>query len=211
MSALQQELAQRLEAHGVEASGEQVGQLAGYLALLRQWNAKMNLTALESGDASLDRLIVEPALAAAHISPRASHLMDIGSGGGSPAIPLRIMRPGLRLTMIEVRARKSVFLREVVRHLALEAASVQTFRFEDVVLQGRVGLVDVVSVRAVRLEPRQLTLCADSLTPAGQMLWFLSSAQDVPAMVPALFSERTLLPLVSHTASRLLVLRRSLE
>ncbi len=57
--------------------------------------------------------------------------MDVGSGGGSPAIPLKLAVPRLRLTMVEAKARKSAFLREAVRHLGLEQRSVETARYEE--------------------------------------------------------------------------------
>lgn len=206
MSPVHEEIARRLEAHGVRVSWIQLGQLAGYVSLLRQWNAKINLTTLTSGDAALDRLLVEPILAATFIEPRSAHLVDLGSGGGSPAIPLKIMRPDLRLTMVEVRARKSAFLREVARHLGLEATSVATSRFEEVLRNCRVAAVDVISVRAVRLDATQLQLCADTLGGSGQLLWFLGPAQGTPTQLPARLSESRLVPLVPQTGSQLLVL-----
>lgn len=209
MSPLEHEVARRLEEHGVAVSSEQRGQLTGYLGLLRQWNAKMNLTTLESGDAALDRLIVEPAVAAASIDRRATHLLDVGSGGGSPAIPLKIMRPDLLLTMVEVRARKSVFLREAARHIGLSATTVETAKFEDVLASSRQAKpVDVISVRAVRLEPAHLELCANALSESGQMLWFLSELQVVGGL-PTKFGIEGHRDLVRGSGSQLLILRRS--
>ena len=51
--------------------------------------------------------------------------MDIGSGGGSPAIPLKLATPGSALTMVEVKARKSAFLREAIRQLGLTDTQVE--------------------------------------------------------------------------------------
>ena len=49
--------------------------------------------------------------------------MDVGSGGGSPAIPLKLAAPAVALTMVEVKARKSAFLREAIRQLELDSTS----------------------------------------------------------------------------------------
>ena len=117
-------IANRLQGAGARVNDAQLHQLGEYLALLRRWNARMNLTALDEPDNAVDRLIVEPVVASAAIDASARVLVDIGSGGGSPAIPLKVARPELALTMIEVKTRKSVFLREVVRHLGLVEASV---------------------------------------------------------------------------------------
>ena len=157
--------------------------MVGYLDVLRQWNARMNLTALE-GDAALDRLIVEPALASHHLDEHAAHLVDIGTGGGSPAIPLKIMRPDLRLTMVEVRMRKSVFLREVARHLRLTDTAVKTSPFRQALETTVVRPIDVISARAIRLDTTDLGVIAQALRPRGQLLWFLSDAQqslDMPS------------------------------
>ena len=199
----------RLARFGTRLSESQVSQLVDYLVLLDRWNRRMNLTALDDPDTAVDRLIIEPVLAAAVISEGARALVDIGSGGGSPAIPLKVARPELALTMVEVKTRKSVFLREVVRHLGLASCSVETARFEQVL--GRPALicaVDVVSIRAVRVETEQLRQFGGVLRPGGQQLWFLSGAQVVPAVPPPLSIERDV-PLVASLRSRLLVIRKT--
>ena len=78
-----------------------------FYALLSRWNQKINLTSLADPDEAIDRLILEPLLAAARFVPAAcSSMMDIGSGGGSPAIPMKLVSPRLALTMVEVKATK---------------------------------------------------------------------------------------------------------
>ena len=87
--------------------------LEAYFQLLTQWNAKINLTALPLDpptDETFDRLLVEPLAASKQIPTHTPSVwFDLGSGGGSPAIPLKIARPALRLTMIESKERKSAF------------------------------------------------------------------------------------------------------
>ena len=89
-----------------------------YYELLGRWNRKINLTSLENSTKPIDRLLLEPLVASRYFSPSANRLMDVGSGGGSPAIPFKLAVPRLRLTMVEAKARKSAFLREAVRHLS---------------------------------------------------------------------------------------------
>lgn len=198
----------RLGKAGGRLAAGQVDQLVEYLLLLNRWNARMNLTALDDPDSAVDRLIVEPVLAAAAIDADAQSLVDVGSGGGSPAIPLKISRPDLALTMVEVKTRKSVFLREVVRHLGLTGCLVETARFEQVLTKPSLyGAVDVVSVRAVRAEVEQLRLFGEVLRPGGQQLWFLSGSQSIP-LVPAPLAVEREFPLVESLRSRLLVVRK---
>jgi 16S rRNA (guanine527-N7)-methyltransferase len=168
----------------------------------------MNLTALDDPDAAVDRLIVEPVLAASAIADEARVLVDIGSGGGSPAIPLKIARPELALTMVEVKTRKSVFLREVVRQLQLTKCSVETARFEQVLARPvLLNAVDVVSIRAVKVDVEQLRLFGGVLRPHGQQLWFLGGAQHLPTLPESLALAREI-PLVRSLGSRLVVIHK---
>lgn len=200
----------RLARVGGRATSQQIDQLVEYLLLLDRWNQRMNLTALDDPDSAVDRLVVEPVLASAAIDAGAVTLVDVGSGGGSPAIPLKISRPELALTMVEVKTRKSVFLREVVRHLGLSSCVVETARFEQVLTKPTFyGAVDVVSVRAVRAEIAQLRLFGEVLKPGGQQLWFLSGSQAVP-LVPSPLAVDREIPLVESLRSRLLLIRKQL-
>jgi len=92
--------------------------LEEYFRLLDRWNAKINLTALPlrpPTDETFDRLFVEPLAAARFLPNEPDVWLDLGSGGGSPAIPLKAVRPKLKLTMVESKVRKAAFLREAVR------------------------------------------------------------------------------------------------
>ena len=201
-------LERRLARTAMRVSTAQLDQLADYLILLVRWNRRMNLTALDDQDAAVDRLIVEPVVASAEMDAHSRSLVDIGSGGGSPAIPLKVMRPDVALTMIEVKTRKSVFLREVARHLGLSSTAVETTRFEDVLAKPNVlGTVDTLSVRAVRAETAQLALFGQALRQGGQQLWFLSGSQPLAPMPASLRIEREI-SLVPALQSRLLVVRR---
>src|SRR4029450_11587640 len=93
--------------------------LAAYYELLARWNRKINLTALDNPDEAIDRLLLEPVVATKQLARPDVRIMDVGSGGGSPAIPMKLAAPGAALTMVEVKARKSAFLREAVRSLGL--------------------------------------------------------------------------------------------
>jgi 16S rRNA (guanine527-N7)-methyltransferase len=168
-----QRLTAHLESSGAEVSAALCGRLASYLDLLDHWNRKINLTAFdlrEPGAEALDRLIVEPLAASAFVRPSDRAALDIGSGGGSPAIPIALACPWLHMTMVEARVRKAAFLREAVRHLGL-AAEVAGMRFEEVAPSYE-GACDVVSVRAVRLEPRVWRGIESALQPAGRVLLF---------------------------------------
>jgi 16S rRNA (guanine527-N7)-methyltransferase len=189
--------------------------LTAYYRLLELWNHKVNLTAFslsEAPDEAIDRLLIEPLVAARHLhgSPRL-HLMDIGSGGGSPAIPLRIAIPGMTLLMVESKTRKSAFLREAIRQLGLSGTSVETLRAEDLLARPELHeSLDAVSVRAVRIESRLLVRLQAFLRLGGRMLLFRGPGGDAPPPIsPPLVYEATF-TLVESLRSRLVILRKML-
>jgi 16S rRNA (guanine527-N7)-methyltransferase len=186
--------------------------LESYFRLLAQWNAKMNLTALPLDpptDETCDRLLVEPLAASRHIrSDIASVWFDLGSGGGSPAIPIKIARPQLRLTMVESKERKSAFLREATRTLGLTGTIVLTVRFEEVASSHEYqGTVDLVTVRAVKTDHELFETAEKLLSPAGRLLLF-RPAHAATADPPA-FRRLSTFPLIESPQSFLSIYQRA--
>ena len=199
----------RAERAGVPLTEAVAGRLCTYIELLGRWNARMNLTGLDEGDAGLDRLVIEPLAACPHVPANAS-LVDIGSGGGSPAIPLKLAAPGVALRMVEAKTRKAAFLREAVRQLELDRTDVETDRYERLLARPELHEAhDVLTVRAVRLESRVLRGLQAFVAPGGVMLLFRGgSGADVPRdLGPPLVWEATV-PLVESLRSRLVILRK---
>lgn len=167
-------LVRRAAAAGVLLSPELADRLLVYLRLLWQWNRRVNLTGFdlsEPRDEALDRLVIEPVAAATLMRAGDRRVVDIGSGGGSPAIPLALAVPSIEMTLVEVRAKKAAFLREVIRTLGLPA-SVEVTRAEEFAAATAVGRFDVVTFRAV-LADQELWRAIDRLlVPDGRVLWF---------------------------------------
>jgi 16S rRNA (guanine527-N7)-methyltransferase len=188
-----------------------IARLSAFYDLLARWNQKINLTSLDNPDEAIDRLLLEPVLAARALPDAAGReLMDVGSGGGSPAIPLALALGSVRLTMVEVKTRKSAFLREAVRQLGLPGATVENSRYEE--LLSRPELLekfDAVSLRAVRVEPRVLMTLQAFLKPGGQILLFRGPAGAAsPANVFHPLEWESTVPLVESLQSRLSLLRK---
>jgi 16S rRNA (guanine527-N7)-methyltransferase len=198
--------AKRVDVHLGDA---QLAALEEYVRLLARWNQKINLTALsvaEPDDEAIDRLLIEPLVAAKYLPARPLRLIDVGSGSGSPAIPLLISVPGLSLTMVESKTRKAVFLTEVIRALGAQAV-VETSRYEN--LLSRPDLhegADVVTVRAVRVETRTLLTLQAFLAPAGQLFWFRGGHGKADPAVPVPLRFNAMYPLTEPARSVLLVL-----
>jgi 16S rRNA (guanine527-N7)-methyltransferase len=161
--------------------------LEAYYRLLTLWNSKINLTALpldSPTDETFDRLLVEPLAAAPHLTwggrtgvrhhSDAGVWCDLGSGGGSPAIPLLIARPALKLTMIESKTRKAAFLREAVRVVGLTSSTVVlNERFEDAAqTAAHRESADILTVRAVKADPALFQTARQLLRKEGHLFLF---------------------------------------
>lgn len=159
---------------GVELAADVTGRLTVYAGLLQVWNRRINLTAFDLSaptDEAIDRLLIEPVAAASLVRASDRRVIDLGSGGGSPAVPVAIAVPSIEMTMVEVRSRKAAFLREVVRELSL-TAKVETATFQDVAQRSTPGGFDVVMFRAVRADAVLWRAVERLLGKAGRVLWF---------------------------------------
>ena len=211
---LRSRLARRAAKSNVFLSDELAGGLLAYYELLSRWNKKINLTSLEDPDKAIDRLLLEPVVASRYFpSSSVIHQLDMGSGGGSPAIPMKLAVPRIHLRMVEVKARKSAFLREAVRHLGLKDTSVETERYEELLARPELHeSSEVVSVRAVRLETRALTTLQAFLSVGGRLMLFRgpSGPEEPSVIIPPLQWVGTY-PLVDSLQSRLTVLSKSIR
>ena len=199
-------LGRRAARAGLQLRPALADRLCAYVELLQQWNARMSLTALDDGDHGLDRLVIEPLAAATRVGGGPLRVIDIGSGGGSPAIPLLLALGGGSLLMVEARTRKAVFLREAVRRLEIGDAAVETGRFEDLTTQRPLqGAFDLLTLRGVRTGSRELQQLQTFVRDGGELFLF-RGAGDLPADIPAPLERRATYPLVDSLGSRLLVL-----
>ena len=150
-----------------------------FYELLKKWNAATNLTALPLDgypDHSLDRLFIEPLLAAEVIPSNSARLcVDIGSGGGSPAIPFALAHPAVQMLMVESVGKKATFLREAVRVVGLTQAEVRNARFEDVVSE-LTHTIDLVLIRGVRITRGLSEALQSGLKPDGRLFAFGASS-----------------------------------
>jgi len=210
--AFRERLERRAKRAGVTVDAGILDRLEAYLRLLARWNSKVNLTSLpldEPTDETFDRLLIEPLAAARSVQDAWSPWFDIGSGGGSPAIPLKLAKPLLRLTMVESKARKAAFLREAVRALELGDTAVETVRFEDLASRPHVeGLAGIVTVRAVRLDKTLVASASRLLRSNGHLLTFTQTrtgpayeAFDGPSSTVLLKSKHRRAYLLSYSRS----------
>ena len=202
-------LRQLAEGAGVAMDERLAEQLGAYVGIVRRWNTRLNLTRLDRDDAGLARLAIEPLAAVPHL-PAQGRVVDIGSGGGSPAIPLKLATSGLGLFMVEAKIRKAAFLREAIRHLDLDRTEVCAERYES--LLGRSDLQaahDALTVRGVRLDARAVRGLQTLVAPGGRLLLFRGpEPADTWSDPPRSLVLEATVPLGGAPGSRLIVLRR---
>lgn len=205
-------LSRRLTKAGADVPADVLSNLAAYVELLAKWNRKINLTALPVdplSDDAVDRLIVEPVLAARRVELGDRLVLDVGSGGGSPAIPFMLASPDVRLIMVEVKVRKCAFLREVLRQLAIERGSVENCRLEELLSRAELHeSADIVTVRAVRPDRKLLNAMQAFLRPGGRLFMFGAETSAKAEFAPPFTSGHTevLLPSIG---SQLVVLNKN--
>lgn len=208
-------LKRRAKAAGLTLEPSLVEKLEIYYQLLTKWNAKINLTAFrlvpEGEEGAIDRLLIEPVVAARYVPENARTMLDAGSGGGSPAIPLKLASTNLHLRMVEVKTRKAVFLREAVRALGLRDAEVETSRFEELLPRAELHeTIDLVSIRAVRIETRTLMTLQAFLRPGGKLLLFRGAGRtELEDSPPPPLAWMATYPLVDSLHSKLVVLSKT--
>lgn len=112
-----------------EADEAQAKKFARYLELLLEWNEKVNLTAITEPEEVVAKHFADSLLPAA-LLPKGAKCIDVGTGAGFPGVPLLIMRPDLKMTLLDSLNKRLVFLKTLLGELNLTAALVHA-RAED--------------------------------------------------------------------------------
>jgi len=181
----------------------QLDQISTYIDLLLRWNARINLTAIRHPEEIVTRHFGESFFLARHLFPRTvartlppasgappiahsamsgtpphpPRVLDIGSGAGFPALPLKLWAPHIHLTLIESNHKKATFLREVARALTLTNINVITDRAEVLAALPDFPHADVVTLRAVEHFDTILPQAVTFLAPKATLALLIGAAQ----------------------------------
>jgi 16S rRNA (guanine527-N7)-methyltransferase len=172
-------------------------QFSVYFDLLQRWNAKLNLTAIRNPEDVLQRHFVECIFCAQNLPEGIGTLLDYGSGGGFPGIPIALCRPEIRVTMAESQGKKASFLREATRVLSLNA-EVYVGRVEDMDPDRK---FDAVTLRAVDKMQAAIRSAVGRIGKEG-WLALLASSERVHLPDGFVGSEMT----ISGSVNRVLIL-----
>jgi 16S rRNA (guanine527-N7)-methyltransferase len=154
----------------VDVTVEMVARLERFCAVLLEWNKRVNLTGARNFD-DLEGEHLPDSFAAARLIPPNSRVVDVGSGGGLPAVPLAILRPDCSLTLVEPRGRRVAFLNTAVRTCACRNIRVVQGRSDD---KGMGGF-DLATSRATFVPEEWLELGKDLVGRPGRVLVFTTA------------------------------------
>lgn len=186
-------------------SDKQVLQIQQYMSILLMWNEKINLTAIQDPLEILNRHFCESMYAAVAVPIENGRLADVGSGGGFPGLPLKIIRPDLQVFLVESNIKKATFLAEVVRELGLTDARVLVSRYEE--LGEEIAPLDFVCSRALGEFLPFLEWAASERVAAKQVILWIG-ARDLPEIEKAHAWEWSEPVQVPHSLRRLLLVGR---
>jgi 16S rRNA (guanine527-N7)-methyltransferase len=174
----------------------QLDQISDHLDLLLKWNSRTNLTAIRDPEEIVRRHFGESLFAGRMLYPHAESsdetLIDFGSGAGFPGIPIKILVPTLRVTLIESQNKKATFLREVIRALGLKEIQVHVGRAEQSGLTA-----NTVTMRAVEKFEESLPVAASMVEPGGRLALLIGAAQvgEAKSLAPLIpWSEAVRIP-----------------
>lgn len=164
---------------GIEITPDQLAAFRIYGEEIARWSARLSLTALRRPE-DIIRVGFLDSLACLALIPReAKRAVDIGSGAGFPAIPLKLARPDLSFTLVEASRKKTTFLQHVVRRLRLPDVRVVQGRAEALGQDPQeAGTYDLALARAVAPPPDQMRLVRPFLRDEGRFLLQTAGSLD---------------------------------
>ncbi len=153
-------------------------QFMRYLAHLIEWNKAINLTAIIDPKEIIIKHFVDSLVALVATSfPQNSMVLDVGSGGGFPGIPLKIVRSDMRLALVEPVQKKCSFLNSVIGLLKLHDVSTFDGTIEQYAKRPVRHVIDTVVVRALKFEEIKKHI-SSLLTSKGKVVLYRTSAID---------------------------------
>lgn len=162
---VEQRLTDGLAQLGVPADENLIGALVRYLELIQEWNRAYNLTRITAMDDMALRHILDSVTAQPYL--RGGAILDAGTGAGLPGIPLALLEPARRFTLVDSVGKKLRFLHQVVSDLRLTNVSLVQARLE---AYSAAGQFDTVVCRALASLADFIAACGRLAAPGGRLL-----------------------------------------
>lgn len=163
-----EEFIKKLSVQNVNLNGVQIEQLDTYASFLKEYNEKINLTAICEYEEVLDKHFYDSLLLSFNKEIKGS-LVDVGTGAGFPGVVLKIVYPDLKVILIEPLKKRCVFLNELIEKLGLKNIEVINSRGEDFSLTNR-EKYDFVTARAVSNLNMLIEVCGAMVKVGGYFI-----------------------------------------
>ena len=187
-------------------SAQTVDALYAHYQELSLWNRRLSLIGPGTVGEIVERHYGESLAALPLIPPEAAVGLDLGSGAGFPGIVLAAARPGLSMTLVEAREKKWAFLLAAIRRASLPSSALNV-RVGSPLPAGLPARLDLITSRALKLDPGTLTALAERLSDHGRLLLWVGG--EDPQIPPALAADGSV-RLSGSERRRILRLRRAL-
>ena len=151
------------------AAAETLSQFAKYLDLLTTWNRTHHLTSYRTPHEVVRGLFIDSLLFLPVLPPRPARVIDIGAGPGIPGVPLRLVDPGIRITLVESRRKPVSFLAALKRELGLGDVEVVHGRAGSEEAEYK-GKYDCALIRGVRLDEALRSTALEYLKAGGRLV-----------------------------------------
>ena len=200
-------LRQGMQQTGTLAEEHSIVLLVDYISLLLQHNQTINLTAITDPLEAVTKHLLDSLSIEKHLS--GSRVVDVGSGGGCPGIPLAIIKPEIHFVLVESKNKKADFLNRTTQTLGLENITVVCQRAENVKLKN----IDTIICRALGSIPYFIAVAGHMLKNQGRLLAMKgkiphSELSEIPVGWEALETKKIHVPNL-HAERHLITVRKS--
>lgn len=168
---IREELITKAKEIGVKVNREQAEKFQLYLEMLLEWNEKINLTAITDPHEAVVKHFIDSLTFIKTVSIKQNaKIIDVGTGAGFPGVVIKIMRPDVKLTLLDSLNKRLIFLKELLSKLGLDAEFVHKRAEEAGKIQGMRESYDIATARAVAGMNTLCEYCIPLIKMKGQFV-----------------------------------------
>jgi 16S rRNA (guanine527-N7)-methyltransferase len=164
---------------GIALTESRAQLLTRHIQLMIEWNLRLNLTRITGREEIVVKHLLD-SIVPAKFLPSSGCALDVGTGAGFPGIPLKIVYPDLQMVLLDSSRKKVSFLAAVTAALGLKGIRVLHGRWQDFSkIEQHANKFELITMRALRLEPEHITCLASTILVAGGVLawWGVGDAE----------------------------------
>ncbi|HEY3131604.1 MAG TPA: 16S rRNA (guanine(527)-N(7))-methyltransferase RsmG [Acidobacteriota bacterium] len=181
----------------------EIDAVLAYLDLLQKWNKKVNLTGIRSEEDAVRLHFLESFFAANQLPSGQLRVVDVGSGAGFPGLAMKIVRPDIRLVLVDSRKKKTLFQKEVMRRLGMRHAASYSLRLQE--SAPFLQQADVVCWRGLKIEGKDFEFLKSNTSHSCLYLCFQGATERTERTLEGCEIRKIAVP---RTESRTILLAR---